>query len=102
MNPKFNDVISSFASSTDVVFGEGKGFGSNALKRGGKIFAMMSSSRQFVVKISRNRVEEEVGSGRGSFFEPRPGRRMKEWLVVAVDSDWVTLAHEAYEHVTLK
>ena len=71
-----------------------------ALKVKGKIFAMMSSKNQFVVKLSKERVAELVASGMGERFEPRPGKSMKEWLVVKADGvDWVQLAKESCEFV---
>jgi TfoX/Sxy family transcriptional regulator of competence genes len=53
-------------------------FRSTGLKRGGKLFAFVSRG-DLVVKISRERVAELVGSGEGRPFES--GRRvMKEWV----------------------
>src|ERR1700681_3036004 len=58
-----------------------KGFGSDALQVKGKIFAMLSSQRQFVVKLPRERVDALVAARRGSRFDPGHGRLMKEWFV---------------------
>ena len=76
-------------------------FGSKALKVHDKIFAMVSSSGHFVVKLPKARVEALVGSGAGGRFEASQGRPMKEWLQVdpASGQDWVELAREALEFV---
>jgi hypothetical protein len=78
--------------------GAGKGFGSGALKVGKKIFAMVSSRSEFVVKLPPARVAELVASGRGKYFDAGRGKPMKEWLVVtAGESTWIPLAKEARE-----
>lgn len=77
--------------------GASKGkFGDSALKRGGKIFAMLSRDR-LVVKLTRERVDALVASGKGARFDPGHGRVMKEWVVVhSSDSrTWLKLAREA-------
>jgi len=57
---------------------------------------MMSSKNEFVVKLSKDRVDALVASGTGKRFEPRPGSFMKEWIVLPVDGvDWIALAKEA-------
>lgn len=76
--------------------GDGKGFGSGAMKVKGKIFAMISSKNEFVVKLPRDRVNELVASAVGKRFEPRPGKLMKEWLVLPGEgAEWVEFAKEA-------
>jgi hypothetical protein len=83
---------------------EGKGFGSSALKVNGRIFAMLSSAGEFVVKLPRSRVDHLVASGEGERFDPGHGRVMKEWLALHDDSkqDWAALATEALDFVTSK
>jgi hypothetical protein len=77
-----------------------KGFGSGALKVNGKIFAMIAAHGEFVVKISKARVDELVNDGVGKRFEPGPGRVMKEWLALKRHPElWVELANEAYRFV---
>jgi hypothetical protein len=74
----------------------GKGFGRTALKVDGKIFAMLSSKQEFVVKLPRERVAELVSVGHGRYFDAGKGKRMKEWLVVdAAPARWFSLAREA-------
>jgi hypothetical protein len=98
VDPAFAPVVDAFATQQDVTYG-GKGFGSAALKVNGKIFAMMSSKRQFVVKLSRDRVEHLARLGQGEYFDPGQGRLMNEWLVSAATARWVELAREAYRFV---
>lgn len=83
---------------------EGKGFGSEALRVGGSIFALFSSRGEFVVKLPRARVEALTTSGDGHQFDPGHGRLMKEWLALRRDSrkDWKALATEAKAFVASK
>jgi hypothetical protein len=80
-----------------------KGFGSEALQIDGKIFAMLSSRRQFVVKLPRDRVDALVAARRGSRFDPGHGRLMKEWFVAgpSLDRDWIALAREGLSFVVV-
>jgi hypothetical protein len=79
---KFAEVTAALSNARDVSVGGGKGFGSGALKVRGKIFALLDSKMQIVLKLPKSRVDELVASGGGSRFEPRRGKAMKEWLVV--------------------
>lgn len=97
---KFAKVIEVLSKDRAVAIGGGKGFGNGALKAEGKIFAMITSTNQFVVKLSKDRVNALVASGAGKRFEPRPGRPMKEWLVVTGENiEWLQLAKEACQFV---
>jgi hypothetical protein len=89
--------VSAFANDRKVIPpGSGKGFGSGALKVNGKIFAMMSSKGQFVVKLSEDHVNALVADGSGTRFDSGRGRPMKEWLAVTADHQlWIPLAREA-------
>jgi|SRR5882672_10484600 len=80
-----------------------KKFGSDALKIGGKIFAMVSHDR-LVVKLPRARVDELVAAGDGEPFDPGHGRVMKEWLSLDPSSEleWLPLAKEAMSFVRSK
>jgi hypothetical protein len=73
-----------------------RGFGANALKVGGRIFAMLSHER-LVVKLSRARVDELVEIGTGKRFDPGHGRIMTGWLSVHAghEDEWESLAREA-------
>ncbi len=57
-------------------------FGSSTLKVHDKIFAMVASSGEFVVKLPKARVDALVLAGEGERFDANRGRPMKEWLVV--------------------
>ena len=94
---RFALVVNAFADDRQVVPpGTGKEFGSGALKVNGKIFAMISSKGEFVVKLSEERVNELVAADKGSRFDPGRGREMKEWLVVTAHHTlWIPLAKEA-------
>jgi len=83
---------------------EGKGFGSEALRVDGSIFAMLSSKREFVVKLPRQRVDELTASGIGHQFDSGKGRLMKEWLALSrnTTTDWEALATEAKAFVGAK
>jgi hypothetical protein len=95
LDPAFSSIVKAMSKQRGVTFG-GKGFGSSALKADGKIFAMLSSQGEFVVKLSKARVDELVESGVGERFDPGRGRPMKEWLAVdAPKKRWLALAKEA-------
>ena len=78
-----------------------KKFGSSGLKINDKIFAMISSKDEFVVKLPQQRVDALISSGQGKRFDPGHGRLMKEWLTVETTSGevWLRLAKEAMEFV---
>ena len=80
---------------------DGKGFGSSALKVDGRIFAMLSSGSEFVVKLPRQRVNELIVSGEGAAFDAGKGRPMKEWVAIRQTSalDWSAIAEEALAFV---
>jgi hypothetical protein len=73
-----------------------RGFGADALKVNGRIFAMLSHDR-LVVKLPRRRVDELVETGVGDRFDPGHGRLMREWLSLhpGHEDDWETFAREA-------
>jgi hypothetical protein len=97
---RYGELVSAFLNEPGVTQ-EGSGFGSSALKVGGRIFAMLSSRGEFVVKLPRRRVGELIGSGDGDRFDPGHGRLMKEWLALRPGSsqDWDALAREAMDFV---
>ena len=76
-----------------------RGFGRGALTVKGKIFAMLSSRGEFVVKLPGDRVAALVASGSGKRFASGPGRVMKEWLVVPPGKEWEARAEEARRFV---
>jgi hypothetical protein len=76
--------------------GSGKGFGGDALKAHGRIFAMLSQG-VLVVKLPAKRVTSLVEAGEGVHFDGGKGRPMKEWFALDPSSelDWQALAREA-------
>jgi hypothetical protein len=99
-DPAFLAVVRAFAGDRHVTRETRQGFGSGALKVNGKIFAMISSRGEFVVKLPKPRVDDLVRDGVGTRFEPGPGRVMKEWLATSGGRDrWTELAEEAYRFV---
>jgi hypothetical protein len=97
---RYADLARAF-SGRPGVSQDGKGFGSSALKVNGRIFAMLSSRGDFVIKLPRARVDSMVASAAGERFDPGHGRLMKEWLAVRTGSglDWLALAEEAMAFV---
>jgi hypothetical protein len=97
IDPSFLPVVDAFSKNRHVT--RGKMMSSYGLKVNGKIFAMFGRG-QFVTKLTKERVDELVCTGKGERFDPGHGRRMKEWVVVYVGkADWVELAREAYNFV---
>ena len=103
---RYAAIVESFLGQPGVTRGKAgkRGFGSSALCVRDKIFAMLSSRDQFVVKLPRERVEALVASGEGERFDPGHGRVMKEWFAVGSTSEdvWLSLAREALEFVGSK
>jgi TfoX/Sxy family transcriptional regulator of competence genes len=77
-----------------------KGFGSNALKVNGKIFASLSKGR-LLLKLPEARVDALVKSKKAVRFSTGVGRVKKEWLTVAPGTkrEWLALAEEARAYV---
>ena len=96
IDPRFARVVKALTRKPSVTYGGGTGFGSDALKFRGKLFAFLSSKGAFVAKLPADRVSELVRLGRGEHFEPAPGRVMREWIAVNGGSEqWMGLAREA-------
>jgi hypothetical protein len=99
---EFAAVVDALRSLPDVTPpGEGHGFGSSGLRVRGRIFAMVSSRGQFVVKLPAPRVDELVASDDGQCYDPGHGRLMREWLALDASStqDREALAREAMAFV---
>src|SRR5258707_4595378 len=101
---RYSRLVFSFLGTTAVSSGtqEKKGFGASALKINNKIFAMLSSKHEFVIKLSADRVNDLISQGKGARFDPGHGRLMKEWIVIHSDSDqeWHSLSFEAMQFVS--
>jgi len=94
---RFDQLVSEFAGVGDVSPpAGGRRFGSQALRRHGRIFAMLSGGC-LVVKLPRGRVDELVAAGDGARFDAGKGTPMKEWFTLRPDSglSWSDLAREA-------
>ena len=61
---------------------EGRMLNAPGLKAGGKVYAFAGGDGDVIVKLPAARVTELVGSGEGQPCSPRPGRPMREWVVV--------------------
>ena len=74
----------------------GRRFGAQALRRDGRIVAMLANGC-LVVKLPRGRVDELVAAGEGVRFDANKGTPMKEWFVLAAESprSWSELTGEA-------
>ena len=94
---RFEQLVSEFAEVDDVSPpAGGRRFGSQALRRSGRIFAMLSDGC-LVVKLPRARVDELVASGDGVRYDAGKGTPMKEWFMLRAESglSWSDLAREA-------
>jgi hypothetical protein len=102
---RYTAIVKAFVGKRGVSAESGRGFGSSALKIDNRIFAMLASGDQFVVKLPRHRVNALVVLGEGKRFDPRRnGKLMKEWLVVTpgLETRWLPLAQEAFEFAQVK
>lgn len=81
----------------------GRGFGSNALKADGKIFASLSHGR-LLIKLPVERVKALVEAKLGEPFSTGPGRVKKEWVTVGPSylEEWLRLSEEARRYVRSK
>jgi hypothetical protein len=94
----YNGVLNGLKGEAEI--GEGRGFGSSALKVNCKIFAMLNAGR-LVVKLPRDRVQELVADDVGEPFDTGGGRVMKEWVALkpSTEADWLAAAREARDFV---
>jgi len=74
-----------------------RGLGSMALCVHNKIFAILSSTGQLVVRLPKPRVASMVLAGQGERFSLSHGQPMHEWVVVSreLEDRWLPLAEEA-------
>jgi hypothetical protein len=63
----------------------GRRFGSDALRLGGSIVAMLVQGR-VVLKLPRKRVEALIQAGDGAPFDGGRGRPMREWVTLTSDA----------------
>lgn len=94
---RFDDLVAELSAVDDVSPpAGGRRFGAQALRRHGRIVAMLAGGC-LVVKLPRARVDDLVAAGEGVRFDAHRGTPMKEWFVLARDSprSWAELAGEA-------
>ncbi|HTQ31975.1 MAG TPA: hypothetical protein VMI53_12260 [Opitutaceae bacterium] len=103
---RFAQIAAALTRRPKVTLGTSKkkGFGSSALCVNDKIFAMVSSKGNFVVKLPADRVDALVAAGAGARFGPGHGRVMKEWFAADPKAavNWLSLAEEALAFVSAK
>ena len=99
---QFEQLVAAFVHRPGVTGpgGDGRRFGSSALKVHGSIFAMLTRD-ELVLKLPGERVRELISEGAGRPFDAGKGTPMKEWVVVAdPDPDgWRGLTEEALAFV---
>ncbi len=66
----YASIVKALLKNPDVTQSQKKGFGSSAHGTNAKIFALLSSKREFVVKLPKQRVDALVASGEGKRFDP--------------------------------
>jgi hypothetical protein len=78
----------------------GRGFGANALKAEGRIFAALSNGR-LLLKLPAGRVKALIEAGLGQPFSTGPGRVKREWVTIGPSSadEWMRLSEEARNYV---
>jgi hypothetical protein len=94
---RFDDLVAELSTVDDVSPpAGGRRFGAQALRRHGRIIAMLAGGC-LVVKLPKARVDELVEAGEGVRFDANKGTPMKEWFVLAAESprSWPDLAGEA-------
>ncbi len=94
MKQSFKSIISAMSGEEGVE--RGRMFGADGLKTRGKVFAMEVKG-ELVVKLSVDRADTLVQSGKAQRFDPGHGRPMKLWVSLPPDAsiDWLDLAQEA-------
>ena len=87
----------------DLHIPRGRGFGSDALKAEGKIFASLSHGR-LLIRLPLERVKALIEAKLCEPFSTGPGRVKKEWVTVAPSSleEWVRLSEESRCYVRSK
>lgn len=101
VDPGFAALVAALVGRGGVTLGSGRrGFGSDALQVGGRIFAMHRRGR-LVLKLPRERVATLVASGDGEPFDAGKGKPMKVWIMLlpGTDEQQLSLAKEALTFV---
>jgi TfoX/Sxy family transcriptional regulator of competence genes len=102
LRDRFTALVVEFAGTPGVSGPDpwGRGFGADALKVNGSIFAMVTRGH-LVVKLPRERVDALISTGVGWPFDAGKGRPLKQWMVVGAEDHetWLALAREALDFV---
>jgi hypothetical protein len=98
----FDELVDEYSGQPGVTYG--RMMASKGLRVHGKIFAMLNHGA-LVVKVPADRVTELLSQEGIMPFEPRPGRRMREWVVIPVpkatgDVEWPAITAEAFAYVS--
>ena len=100
---RFSVLVKALSKEPGVTPGKpGSGtFGHETLKVNDKIFVMVSTAGNFVVKLPKARVDALEAGRAGDRFQANRGKPKKEWLQVDSDSEleWLQLAREALAFV---
>ncbi len=76
---RYSALVERELQQPDVSFG--RMMSGQVLSIHGKIYAMLVRD-QLVVKLPAARAAEMIAAGEAAAFQPRPGRRMREWVAV--------------------
>jgi hypothetical protein len=95
---RFAAMVAAAAGDPDIQLPDsagGRRFGSEALRVGGSIVAMLVQGR-VVLKLPRDRVDGLIRAGDGEPFDGGRGRPMREWVALTGDpADDLVLLQEA-------
>jgi predicted DNA-binding protein (MmcQ/YjbR family) len=97
----FDQIVPAYLGKPQVHLG--KAFHNDVLKVNDKIFAMVVRG-QLVVKVRADQAAALRAAGDAVAFEPRKGRKMREWIAVdppqsCTDRQWERLVADAYGYV---
>ncbi|MCI4364539.1 MAG: MmcQ/YjbR family DNA-binding protein [Thermoplasmata archaeon] len=78
-----------------------KGFGTRSMFVGRKMFAVLHTTGELVVKLPPDRVKALIDSKMGRGWHPGNGAPLKDYVAISFDHerDWCALALEAREYM---